>query len=115
MGWVFKVSLDYQHMLGIVWTVTKLILGVLREFQMDELLPEQQRWIRDIGQIENKPEYFYVICLNHSQAVAFQKMQSIQMDLWFKMVAGKVNTFTIVGWNKEAMSTNWVVTLHMLS
>ena len=71
---------------------------------MDELLPREQRWIRDVGQIGSNPDKFYVVCCTYAQAIAFHRMRAVQMDLSFKMVAGKVNTFTIVGWNENTKS-----------
>ena len=84
---------------------TKYALGVHREFLADELRPEEQQWIRYIGYFDDtSDEHFFIVCCTHAQALEFQKVRAIEMDLSFKAVVGNMNLFSLVGWNEDTMS-----------
>lgn len=81
---------------------------------MDQRRPVDEQWIRYVGSIEDEDEHMLIICCTHAQAKAFQDAQCIQMDLSFKMIQGKVNLFSITGWNEEARRMYLILTLFTL-
>lgn len=58
-----------------------------------------QQWIREIHHFDD--EHFLILCCTYAQAKAFTRVQCVEMDLSFKMVAGKTNVFSIGGWNED--------------
>ncbi|RKF76230.1 hypothetical protein GcM3_080036, partial [Golovinomyces cichoracearum] len=63
--------------------------GVSREFQLDRLKGSEDQWIRYMQYMDEK--HYLIICCTHAQAMAFQKVNHIEMDLSFELVKGKTN------------------------
>lgn len=82
------------------------IAGVKREYDFDCRKPKDEQWIREIYFFDENHEHFLVICLTYAQAKAFQTAHYIEMDLAFKMIAGKINVFTIAAWSDEGNRIN---------
>lgn len=72
--------------------------GVQREFQSDKLKSNDEQWIRDIFFTQDQ-KHFIIVCCTALQARAYAKCEHIEMDMSFKMVAGKTNLFSLVGWD----------------
>jgi small ligand-binding sensory domain FIST len=79
-------------------------IGVLREFETDQLRAPDKRWIRHVGFFDHAQDHFFIICCSYSQAKAFSTIRGIEMDLSFKNVQGAANIFSIVGWNEDVQS-----------
>ncbi|KAJ6002324.1 hypothetical protein N7522_007551 [Penicillium canescens] len=82
------------------------IAGVYREFLFDQAKEVDEQWIRDVYFFDEQRQHFLVICCTYAQAKLFQSVRYIEMDLAFKMVAGKTNVFTIASWNEEGNRIN---------
>ncbi|KAL4959544.1 uncharacterized protein BDV14DRAFT_160917 [Aspergillus stella-maris] len=76
------------------------LAGVIREFEFDKKKPYNQ-WIRDIYFFEDNPQKFIILCCLDEQARAFQTARYLEIDLSFKMIQGKTNVFSLVGWSDE--------------
>ena len=76
--------------------------GVQREFELDSKRPEHKRWIREIRYLGMRKDFnrYFVICITKRQAETFRDCAHIQMDLSFKMVHGKTNLYSVVGFNE---------------
>jgi hypothetical protein len=71
--------------------------GIQREFLLDRDKPNKDQWFRDIW-YSNCSQYFILVCCTQEQAKQFQYCNHLQMDMSFRMVAGKIMVFSLVGW-----------------
>lgn len=78
--------------------------GAMREFQQQQLLDKSDRWIQHICYLEEG--HWIIICCTYAQATRFLNQRYIEIDLSFKMVAGKVTLFSIAGWDQETQRTD---------
>ncbi|PGG94963.1 hypothetical protein AJ80_10072 [Polytolypa hystricis UAMH7299] len=69
----------------------------LAEYAFDQHRPIDEQWIREVYHYDNN--HYLIICFSYDQAKAFQNVQCFEMDMSFKMVKGKTNTFTISSWD----------------
>ena len=78
------------------------LVGVEREHSFDQFKSKEDQWIRTIYYFDDEVyNYFIVICCTLRQAQALVKATALEIDLSFKMVAGKVNLFSISGWDDD--------------
>jgi hypothetical protein len=73
----------------------------MREFSFDQTRSLTDQWIRKVIRLDSD-EHFLIICCTSAQAKAFAEARCVEIDLAYKMVAGKTNVFTIVGWDEVA-------------
>ena len=75
----------------------------MREQGIDNIKPREEQWIRRVFYFEDEIEnYFLIVCCTLKQAQALIKAQALEMDLSFKMVHGKINLFSISGWDDDS-------------
>ncbi|KAB8228235.1 uncharacterized protein BDW43DRAFT_304052 [Aspergillus alliaceus] len=80
------------------------IAGILREYSFDRLKENSEQWIREVHFFD--PEHWLIICCTYAQAKAFIHANYLEMDLFFKMVNGKTNVFSISSWNAQTKRIN---------
>ena len=85
------------------------MLGVIREYNTDQLRLQEDQWIRHISQQETDAKDFLIICCSYAQAKQFMTMTGIEMDLAFKGVAGLIKVFSLVGWNVSTQSKHSIL------
>ena len=58
-----------------------------------------ERWLRRIIHIDD--EHWLIICCSYAQAMRFTEQNFIQIDVSFKMVQGKIQLFSLAGFDEE--------------
>ncbi|KAH8684403.1 hypothetical protein BGZ60DRAFT_165405 [Tricladium varicosporioides] len=74
------------------------LLGVQREFRSDQLKLNEDQWFRKVY-FTSDNSHFIIICCTAKQARAYAQCEHLEIDMSFKMVAGKTNLFSFVGWD----------------
>jgi hypothetical protein len=90
--------------------------GVHREYYLDRNKPNEEQWFRDIWYSECG-KYYIIVCCTKEQAEQFQFCDHVEMDMSFKMVAGKTTVFSFVGWctrAKRKLGISLTYAQHML-
>ena len=75
--------------------------GVQRELCLDQNKPNEEQWFREIW-YSDCGSHFIIVCCTKQQAIQFQYCNHLQMDMSFKMIAGKTMVFSLVGWCPRA-------------
>lgn len=80
------------------------LAGVQREYSLQQQLSVREQWIRQIHYLEDG--HWIIICCTYAQAMRFTAQQFLEIDLSFKMVAGKPTLFSITGWDDQVNRTD---------